>query len=106
MRLAQFILANVEPILAEWEEFAGTLAPGMTMSKVALRDDAHAILLATARGMQDSQSLGEQASKSKGDGGADTAESDRLDDASERHAGERILSRGQTETRSLPRCCR
>lgn len=28
MRLAKFILANVEPILAEWEAFAGTLAPG------------------------------------------------------------------------------
>ena len=49
MRLAEFILANVEPILVEWEAFARTLSPGATMTTVALRDDAESILLATAR---------------------------------------------------------
>lgn len=28
MRLADFILGNVEPILVEWETFAQSLAPG------------------------------------------------------------------------------
>jgi hypothetical protein len=31
MRLADFILANVEPILQNWEEFARALAPGGKM---------------------------------------------------------------------------
>lgn len=89
MRLAKFILANVEPILAEWEAFAVTLPPGANMTKLALRDHAQAILLASAREMQVDQSLAEQADKSKGSGGADTTESDRLDIASARHAEER-----------------
>src|SRR5689334_5147583 len=79
MRLAEFILANVEPILAEWEAFARSLSPGATMTVVALRDDAESILLATARDMQTPQSLQQQASKSKGDGGAGGTASDRLD---------------------------
>ncbi|QDT16619.1 sensor histidine kinase [Alienimonas californiensis] len=92
MRLAKFSLANVEPILAEWEAFAAALAPGATMTKLALRDDAEKILLATARSMQVHQSLAQQASKSKGRRGADAGESDRLDDASTRHARERVGS--------------
>ncbi len=90
MRLPQFILANVKPILVEWETFAASLAPGTTMTKLALRDDAEAILLATARDMQADQSLAEQASKSKGHGGADSAESDRLDNASVLHGVDRV----------------
>ncbi|PKL39395.1 MAG: sensor histidine kinase [Candidatus Riflebacteria bacterium HGW-Riflebacteria-1] len=92
MRLANFILANVEPILAEWEAFAATLAPGETMTKLALRDDAQAILLASARGMQVDQSLAQQEGKSKGHGIAGAKESDRLDIASARHAEERVGS--------------
>lgn len=92
MRLAKFILANVEPIIAEWEVFAGTLAPGATMTKLALRDDAGSILQATARDMQVDQSLAQQVDKSKGDGGADSAASDLLDIASARHAEERVGS--------------
>src|SRR5687768_16271732 len=68
MRLAEFILANIEPILAEWEAFARSLSPGSTMTVPALRDDAESILLATARDMQDPQSLPQQARKSKGHG--------------------------------------
>ena len=89
MRLAKFILANIEPILAEWEAFAVTLAPGAKMTKPALRDHSQAILLATARDMQVDQSLAQQAAKSKGDG---DAESDRLDIASVQHAEERVSS--------------
>lgn len=90
MRLAKFILANIEPILVEWEAFAVTLAPGANMTKLALRDHAQAILLASARDMEVDQSLAQQAGKSKGHGGADTTESDRLDIASARHAEERV----------------
>ncbi|PKN95131.1 MAG: sensor histidine kinase [Chloroflexi bacterium HGW-Chloroflexi-6] len=89
MRLAKFILANIEPILVEWEAFAVTLAPGANMTKLSLRDHAQAILLATARDMQVDQSLAQQADKSKGDGEG-AAESDRLDIASVQHAEERV----------------
>ncbi|WAK00505.1 sensor histidine kinase [Methylobacter sp. YRD-M1] len=92
MRLAQFILANVEPILAEWEAFARSLAPGAKMTKLALRNDAEAILLATARDMQADQSLAQQVSKSKGNGGAGGEESDRLDNASALHGVARVGS--------------
>ena len=92
MRLAEFILANIEPILAEWEDFARTLLPGASMSIVELRDDAQSILLATARDMQNRQSLEQQESKSKGDGGAGGAASDRLDIASDMHGVERVSS--------------
>ncbi|MGI9013633.1 MAG: sensor histidine kinase [Phycisphaerales bacterium] len=57
-----------------------------------MRDDAEAILLATARDMQVDQSHAEQASKSKGQGGADSTESDRLDYASIRHGADRVGS--------------
>ncbi len=90
MRLAKFILANIEPILMEWEAFAATLPSGATMTKLALRDHAQAILLASARDMEVEQSLAQQVGKSKGHGGADTTESDRLDIASARHAEERV----------------
>jgi signal transduction histidine kinase len=92
MRLADFILANLEPILKEWEVFARSLLPGEDMTVVALRDDAGSILLATARDMQNWQSPQQQASKSRGDGGADTVASDRLDNASDLHGVERVGS--------------
>ncbi|MEX2489481.1 MAG: HAMP domain-containing sensor histidine kinase [Pseudomonadales bacterium] len=90
MRLAQYITANVEPILAEWESFAGSLSSGAEMTKLALRDDAEAILLATARDMQAYQSLAQQESKAKGDDGAGNLESNRLDNASELHGEDRV----------------
>jgi hypothetical protein len=92
MRLADFILENVEPILAEWEAFARSLTPGANMTKLALRNAAGSILRATAQDMQMAQSLTEQASKSKGQGGAGSEESDRLDHASKIHGVERVGS--------------
>ena len=92
MRLAEFILANIEPILAEWEDFARSLLPGVDMTIVELRDDAQSILLATARDMQNRQTLQQQESKSKGDGGASGPASDRLDSASDMHGLERVSS--------------
>jgi len=92
MRLADFILKNVELILVEWEAFARSLSPGAKMTKLALRNAAEAILLSTARDMQSDQSLVQQASKSKGQGGAGGDESDRLDHASKLHGVERMGS--------------
>lgn len=92
MRLADFILENIEPILVEWEAFARSLGHGTRMTKLALRDDAEAMLLETARDMQTAQSPAQQASKSKGQGGAAGEASDQLDHASVRHGMDRVDS--------------
>lgn len=92
MRLADFILANIEPILGEWEKFARSLLPGESMTVAELRDDAESILRATARDMQNLQDLQQQESKSRGDGGAGGPASDRLDTASDKHGVERVAS--------------
>lgn len=92
MRLAEFMAANLEPILVEWEAFARSLAPGKSMGRLALRDDAEAILLAALRDMGADQTLLEQASKSKGHGGAGGDASDQLDEASSLHGVARVGS--------------
>ncbi len=52
MRLADFILSNVEPILAGWESFARSIGAGEHLDQLALRDHAGQILQATARDMK------------------------------------------------------
>ncbi|HEX8255744.1 MAG TPA: HAMP domain-containing sensor histidine kinase [Thermoanaerobaculia bacterium] len=91
MRLGDFILANLEPILADWEEFARRLAPGAEMGVVSLRDHAELILRVTARDMASSQTAEQQADKAKGLGGGGT-ESANLDRASADHALDRLGS--------------
>jgi hypothetical protein len=67
MRLAEFILHDMETILAEWEAFAATLLPGASgMTSLALRDHAQPILEAVARDLATPQTRDEQAEKSKG----------------------------------------
>ena len=67
MRLADFILANVEPILAEWESFARGIWPrGATADPAELRNEARDILRATALDMQSDQTGAQQVEKSKG----------------------------------------
>jgi signal transduction histidine kinase len=77
MRLAEFTLANREPILGEWEEFARTCAPaGGSMDVTALRDHANQMLTVIAADLATRQSAREQAEKSKGqsdDSGSRTA---------------------------------
>jgi signal transduction histidine kinase len=85
MRLGEFISANIERILADWEAFARTLEPGTEMAQLALRNDAESILRAAVRDMRSDQSLAEQASKSKGHGGAGGEASNAIDQASSRH---------------------
>ncbi|MGZ8376009.1 MAG: ATP-binding protein [Gemmatirosa sp.] len=67
MRLADFIMANREPILAEWEAFAGTCLPaGGAMGMIALRDHANAMLTVIADDLGTPQGRHAQSEKSKG----------------------------------------
>jgi signal transduction histidine kinase len=66
MRLADFIVSNIEPILMEWEVFARGIAPCAGMDALALRDHAQDILLATVQDMKSSQSATERSAKSRG----------------------------------------
>jgi signal transduction histidine kinase len=91
MRLAEFILKNLEQILIEWESFARTLSPGCTMSVTELRDHAESILRVTARDMMSAQSEQQRSEKSKGLGGGGE-ESKWLDEASGQHALGRLGS--------------
>ena len=85
MRLSQFILSNLESILAEWESFATSVLPESRFEKLALRDEAEAMLKTIAQDMETPQTATEQAEKSKGRG--PRAEQD---SAAEIHAGDRL----------------
>ncbi|WP_286916769.1 MULTISPECIES: sensor histidine kinase [Pseudomonas] len=67
MRLSDFILKNIEPILQTWEDFARSLeTPGTPLDREDLRDHAHAMLLAIADDLRNAQSSQQQTEKSKG----------------------------------------
>lgn len=67
MRLAEFILRNMEAIVAEWERFAATLVPAASgLDSLALRDHAQPILEAIAKDLQSPQTREAQSEKSKG----------------------------------------
>lgn len=68
MRLSDFILANIEPILQAWEDFARSLVPGAPMTVTALRNDAERMLRFVAYDMETRQSPREQFLKSVGAG--------------------------------------
>ena len=84
MRLADFIVENLEPILVEWEAFARGTAPGEKMDALALRDHAGEILLATVADMRSSQSSAERTAKSREHGPKNSGLT--LSGASEQHA--------------------
>jgi signal transduction histidine kinase len=88
MRLADFIVSNMEPILLEWEAFARGITPGAKMDALALRDHAGAILLATVHDMRSLQSATQQAAKARGHYHDDAP----LNGASEMHAVGRLGS--------------
>jgi len=72
MRLADFIVANREPILAEWEAFARTCAPASgAMDIAALRDHANEMLTVIAADLCTPQDRDEQDEKSKGNAPAE-----------------------------------
>lgn len=67
MRLADFILHDMETILVQWEAFAGTLLPAAAnMQALALRDHAQQILQAVAKDLSTAQTREAQAEKSMG----------------------------------------
>lgn len=66
MQLANFILANIEPILQAWEEFATTIKPARALNKAGLRDHAKGMLLDIAADLGTHQTKHEQSEKSKG----------------------------------------
>ena len=90
MRLSDFIVANREPILVEWEAFARTCAPASgSMDIAALRDHAGEMLGVIADDLDTPQSGHEQAEKSKGnEPAATTAEKT----AAEKHGAGRAES--------------
>lgn len=90
MRLSDFIVANREPILVEWEAFARTLAPrDASMSIEALRDHANEMLTVIAADLNTPQGAEEKSEKSKGNAPApDTHEKT----AAEKHGAERAES--------------
>jgi len=89
MRLADFIQANIEPILVDWVNFARTITPEKDIT--VLRDHAAEILRAAAVDMNSPQSSQQRSDKSKGDGEEGT-ESRVLDSASAEHAIGRVNS--------------
>jgi signal transduction histidine kinase len=67
MRLSDFIVANREPILTEWEAFARTCTPASApMDIPALRDHADEMLTAIAADLRTPQGGFAQSEKSKG----------------------------------------
>lgn len=71
VRLADFILSDMEGIVADWEAFARTLLPAsIGMESLALRDHAEQILQAIAADLSTAQTPQQQLDKSKGLGRA------------------------------------
>ena len=67
VHLADFILENMEPILAEWEAFARTILPVTSgMTREQLRNEAEGILRHIAHDMKLEQTGDEQQAKSEG----------------------------------------
>jgi signal transduction histidine kinase len=92
VRLADFILANMEPILVEWELFARSIWPeAATADPSEVRDEAEAILRATALDMQSAQTDPQRAEKSKGASSA-SDEDGGLARASSAHGAGRVTS--------------
>lgn len=87
LRLADFMRAEIEPILQDWEEFAETIFPTRHMDRIGLRDHARDMLLVIAEDLDSNQSESEQAAKSKGDEPSDGEET-----SAEAHGGERHSS--------------
>jgi signal transduction histidine kinase len=88
MRLAQFILTNLEEILQAWEDFAKGLSPATEkMGTKELRDHAAQMLKEIAAGLDDAQTTEEQIEKSHGKAPRGTD-----DTAAETHAVTRLIS--------------
>jgi signal transduction histidine kinase len=87
MRLADFILENLEPLLQSWEEFASTILPAANLNSEALRDHAEQMLRAIAADLRTTQTTEQSISKSQGNGPRGNE-----DTAAETHALTRLMS--------------
>lgn len=88
MRLSDFIIKNLEPILQAWEDFARTIeVPGEELDSKALRDHAEQMLRAIAADLCTYQSAQEQIAKAQGN-----APIDELETAAETHAVTRLMA--------------
>jgi signal transduction histidine kinase len=91
--LSDFIVANRETIMTEWEAFARTCAPASgSMDITALRDHASEMLTVIAADLDTPQSALEQSEKSKGNAPVENGKS-----AAERHGADRAESGFTTE---------
>ena len=100
-RLADFIRAEMEPILQDWEEFAKTILPARLMDKTELRDHARNMLLEIADDLDSHQSKSEQTAKSKGRGQEDGEESGAEEHGGERHTSGFSVNETVSEFRAL-----
>lgn len=91
MRLSEFITANLEPILIEWETYAKEIRAAQGMNSEELRDHARQILEAIAKDLAMSQTEEVQKEKSKGHSQANKRAGNG-ESASESHALERAKS--------------
>ncbi|MBC3256576.1 MULTISPECIES: sensor histidine kinase [Pseudomonas] len=88
MRLADFILEHLEPILQAWEDFARTLdTPGEDLDSVALRDHAEQMLRAIVSDLRTKQTRQEQIAKAQG-----LAPEEEHETAAEIHAITRLMA--------------
>lgn len=88
MRLSKFILANMEAILQEWEDFAGTLhSLAHAMNQRELRDHAEAMLRVIVVDLETAQARQQSIEKSQG-----LAPELPTDTAAEVHAADRLAS--------------
>lgn len=88
MRLSEFLIANADQILTEWDVFAATVShEGKALDKKALRDHAAEILHEIAADLAQPQTAQEQEAKSKGDGEREPGPS-----AAETHADFRMMA--------------
>ncbi|MBC3776518.1 sensor histidine kinase [Pseudomonas sp. SWRI99] len=88
MRLPDFILENLEPILQAWEDFARTIeTPGAELDSAALRDHAEQMLQAIALDLRTRQTVREQVAKAQG-----LAPRDERETAAETHAVTRLMA--------------
>lgn len=85
MRLSKFITENIEVILQEWEDFAGTLEVLDRANKAQLRDHAKAMLAVICLDLDSVQSVQQGIAKSRGE----APEVDQ-DTAAETHAIDRL----------------
>ena len=102
MRLADFILQNMEPILQQWEDFARTLTPAAEgMDTLALRDHAEQMLRTIAVDLQTAQSPEARILRSHGNAPRSTDITSAQTHADLRHASGFTIGQVIAEYRAL-----